>query len=78
MLRVGEEASFSIHISTTPDVNAGNYYIDFTLSSDQAPPSQFTLRVELFHETSWLLYGGIAVMLALTGLIIMYRRFGRR
>jgi len=78
VLKVGEEASFSIHISTTPDVNAGNYYIDFTLSSDQVSPSQFTLRVELFHETSWLLYGGIAVVLALTGLLVMYRRFGRR
>ncbi|MBS7642328.1 carboxypeptidase regulatory-like domain-containing protein [Candidatus Bathyarchaeota archaeon] len=78
VLRVGEEASFTIRISTTPDINAGNYYIDFTLSSDQVPPSQFTLRVELFHETSWLLYGGIAIVLALTSLFLMYRRIGRR
>ncbi|MDW8062040.1 MAG: NEW3 domain-containing protein [Nitrososphaerota archaeon] len=78
VLKVGGEASFSIRISTTPDVNAGNYYIDFTLSSDQVSPIAFTLRVELFHETSWLLYGGIAVILALTGLLLMYRRFGRR
>ncbi|MEM2739407.1 MAG: NEW3 domain-containing protein, partial [Candidatus Bathyarchaeia archaeon] len=78
VLKVGGEASFSIRISTTPDVNAGNYYIDFSLSSDQVSPTTFTLRVELFHETSWLLYGGIAVILALTGLLLMYRRFGRR
>lgn len=78
ILRVGEEASFTMRISTTPDVNAGNYYIDFTLSSDQVPASQFTLRVELFHETSWLLYGGIAIVLALASLFLMYRRIGRR
>jgi uncharacterized membrane protein len=77
-LKTDEEATFTITITTEADVNAGNYYIDFNVLSDQAEAKSFTLRVEVFHETSWILYGGILIVAAVIGLIIIYRRFGRR
>lgn len=77
-LKTDEGATFTVTITTEADVNAGNYYIDFNVLSDQAEVKSFTLRVEVFHETSWIIYGGILIMAAVIGLIIVYRRFGRR
>jgi uncharacterized repeat protein (TIGR01451 family) len=77
-LAVDEEASFTIKIKTESDVNAGNYYIDFSILSDQTEPKTFTLRVEVLQETSWLVLGGIIMVVAIVGLFFVYRRFGRR
>ncbi len=77
-LKADEEFTFSITIKTEADVNAGNYYIDFNVLSDQAESKTFTLRVEVFHETSWIIYGGALIMVAVIGLFIVYRKIGRR
>ncbi|MEM2926929.1 MAG: NEW3 domain-containing protein, partial [Candidatus Bathyarchaeia archaeon] len=78
VLNVDQEATFTITIKTESDVNAGNYYIDFSLSSDQTEPKTFTLRIEVLQETSWILYGGVIMVVALVGLFFVYRRYGRR
>lgn len=77
-LQPEDEATFRISITTESDVNAGNYYIDFAASSDQTSQKSFTLRVELVHETSWMLYGGALFLIAVVGLFLVYKRFGRR
>lgn len=77
-LKVNEEGSFTIIISSDPNINAGNYYIDFNVLSDQTEKLSFTLRVEVFQTTNWLLYAGIGIVIALVFLVLIYRKFGRR
>lgn len=77
-LPVDGETTFTISIQTQSDVNAGNYYIDFTVVSDQTQAKQFTLRVEVLQEMSWLIYASVLLILAIVGLFFIYRKFGRR
>jgi len=77
-LKVNQEGSFTITIRSEPNVNAGNYYIDFNFLSDQTEKTYFTLRVEVFQTMNWLLYAGIGIVIALAFLVIIYRKFGRR
>lgn len=77
-LSVDKEATFTITVQTQSDVNAGNYYIDFTVFSDQTQAKQFTLRVEVLQETSWLIYASVLLLLAIASLFFIYRKFGRR
>jgi len=77
-LKVDEEATFTVTVKTESDVNAGNYYVDFNVLSDQAEARSFTLQVGVAQETSWMIYAGILIAIALVGLFLVYRRFGRR
>jgi len=77
-LKINEEGRFTITISSEPNVNAGNYYIDFNVLSDQTERLSFTLRIEVFQTTNWLLYAGIGIIIALVLLVMIYRKFGRR
>ncbi|MEM3872169.1 MAG: NEW3 domain-containing protein [Nitrososphaeria archaeon] len=77
-LPVDKETTFTINIQTQSNVNAGNYYIDFTVVSDQTQAKQFTLRVEVLQETSWLIYASVLLLLAIVSLFFIYRKFGRR
>lgn len=74
----GGEAAFLITVQTQATVNAGNYYIDFTVWSGQTQAQSYTLRVEVIQQTSWMIYGGILIVAAVVGLFLIYRRFGRR
>jgi uncharacterized repeat protein (TIGR01451 family) len=77
-LGINSEASFIITIQTESDVNAGNYYVNFQVTSDQTEPLPFTLRVEVFQTTNWILYAGIIFVIAVIALFLIYRKFGRR
>ncbi|MEM2464365.1 MAG: NEW3 domain-containing protein [Candidatus Bathyarchaeia archaeon] len=77
-LKTNEERSFVITISSDPNVNAGNYYMNFNVLSDQTEKLSFSLRVEVFQTTNWLLYAGIGIIIALVFLVLIYRKFGRR
>jgi len=77
-LGINQEASFTITIQTAPNVNAGNYYIDFQVTSDQTAALPFTLRVEVFQPINWVLYAVIVLVIAVIPLSLVYRRFGRR
>ncbi|MEM2905335.1 MAG: NEW3 domain-containing protein [Candidatus Bathyarchaeia archaeon] len=77
-LRVDEEATFTVTVKTESDVNAGNYYIDFNVLSDQAEARSFTLQVGVAQETGWMIYAAALIVIALVGLFLVYRRFGRR
>ncbi|MEM3551418.1 MAG: NEW3 domain-containing protein [Candidatus Bathyarchaeia archaeon] len=77
-LGIKGEASFIIAIKTESDINAGNYYVNFQVTSDQTDSLPFTLRVEVFQTTSWILYAGIIFVVAVVALFLIYRKFGRR
>jgi len=77
-LSINSEASFTIAIQTASNVNAGNYYIDFQVTSDQTGPLLFTLRVEVFQTTNWILYASIILVILVVALFLVYRIFGRR
>jgi len=77
-LRPDEEAAFTIMVTTEPDVNAGNYYVDFEVQSDQTESSMFSLRIGVEQQMTWIYIGGGLVVVAVIVLFIVYRRFGRR
>jgi len=77
-LKVDETVTFTITVKTESSVNAGNYYINFNTWSDQTEAQSFTLRVEVVQEMSWTIYGGVLIVIAVIGLFLVYRRFGRR
>ncbi len=77
-LKPDEEGVFVITAKTQSDVNAGNYYIDFEVQSDQTEALIFTLRIEVEQQMSWIFVGGTLVVVAVVALFFIYRRFGRR
>lgn len=77
-LKAGDEATVTFSIQTQSDVNAGNYYLDFNVLSDQTQAQSFTLQVGIVQETSSILYAVIIVVVAVVGLFMVYRKFGRR
>ncbi|MEM2103518.1 MAG: NEW3 domain-containing protein [Candidatus Bathyarchaeia archaeon] len=77
-LGINQQASFLIEIKTESDVNAGNYYVNFQVTSDQTDSLLFTLRVEVFQTTNWILYALVIFIVAVIVLLIIYRKFGRR
>ena len=77
-LGIDQEGTFTFTVLTQSSVNAGNYYIDFNVMSDQTAQQSFTLRVETLQGTNWIIYAGILVVIAIVALLMIYRRFGRR
>ena len=69
---------FFIIAKTQADVNAGSYYLDFEVQSDQTEALPFTLRIEVAQQMSRIFIGGMLVVVALLGLFFIYRKFGRR
>jgi len=75
---VDQDVAFTITIQSQSDVNAGNYYVDLMVISNETQTQTYTLRVEVLQETGWLMYSGIFLIAALAALIYIYKRFGRR
>ena len=73
-----EERSFTITVSSEPDVNAGNYYVDMKVQSDQTEPFMFSLQIGVEPQMSWVYIGGGLVLVAAIVLFVIYRKFGRR
>jgi len=73
-----EERSFTIAVSSEPDVNAGNYYVDMKVQSDQTEPFMFSLQIGVEPQMSWVYIGGGLVLVAAIVLFFVYRKFGRR
>ncbi|MEM3793486.1 MAG: NEW3 domain-containing protein [Candidatus Bathyarchaeia archaeon] len=77
-LEPNAESSFSVLIETETSVNAGSYYLSFKVQSDQTETSEFSLRVDVRQQASYLTVGAILVMATVIALILVFRRFGRR
>jgi len=77
-LEPNQEATFSITIETKATVNAGSYYLEFKVQSDQTETSNFSLRVDVHQQASYLTAGIALVIVAVIALVIIFRKFGRR
>ena len=77
-LNPDEEATFTITVTTRSDVNAGNYYVDFEVHSDQTEAILFSLQVGVEQQMSWIYISGALVTASIIVLFLIYRRFGRR
>ena len=77
-LKPDEETTFTITARTQSDVNAGNYYVDFEVQSDQTEAITFSLQIGVEQQMSWIYIGGALFLVAIVVLFIVYRKFGRR
>jgi uncharacterized membrane protein len=77
-LRPQEERIFTMKVGSEPDVNAGNYYVDMKVQSDQTEPFMFSLQIGVEPQMSWVYIGGGLVLVAAIVLFFIYRKFGRR
>ena len=77
-LKPDDEATFTITVTTQPDINAGNYYLDFEVQSDQTESIKFSLQIGVEQQMSWIYIGGILVLVGIVALFLVYRKFGRR
>jgi uncharacterized membrane protein len=77
LLQTGSNVQATVYITPGSDVIAGDYTFSLTASNSQATSSQ-DFRVTIKTPTTWGYVGiGIIVVLAI-GLILVFRRFGRR
>jgi len=77
LLQTGSSVQATVYITPDNDVIAGDYTFSLTASSSQATSSQ-DFRVTIKTPTTWGYVGiGIIVVLVI-GLILVFRRFGRR
>jgi len=77
-LKPDEEATFTITVTTQPDINAGNYYLDFEVQSGQTESIKFSLQIGVEQQMNWIYVGGILVLVGIIALFLVYRKFGRR
>jgi uncharacterized membrane protein len=83
LLKPQDTATFTITITTTADVSAGDYYITLGLTADQLTADQTSSLVRALHvyvkQSSIAVYVGVGIVLVvLAALIIVYRKYGRR
>ncbi|MGB9759494.1 MAG: NEW3 domain-containing protein [Thermoproteota archaeon] len=83
LLKPQDTATFTITITTTADVSAGDYYITLGLTADQLTADQTSSLVRALHvylkQSSVVVYVGVGIVLVvLVALFIVYRRYGRR
>ncbi|MEM0218842.1 MAG: NEW3 domain-containing protein [Thermoproteota archaeon] len=83
LLKPQDTATFTITITTTADVSAGDYYITLNIQADQLTADQTQSLVRPLHvyikQSSLAVYFGVGIVLVvLVALIIVYRKYGRR
>lgn len=83
LLKPQDTATFTITITTTADVSAGDYYITLGLTADQLTADQTSSLVRALHvyvkQSGLAVYVGVGIVLVvLAALFIVYRKYGRR
>ena len=77
-LKPGESYTFTITISSSSDLNAGDYYLTFKVVSSQVETDVRQLRVTLYQRTE-MIYIAIALLFIVIIIItFIYRKYGRR
>ena len=77
VLAPGESTVVTASITPSPDALAGDYDLSFTASSETVSDSM-SIRTTVNPSTLWGLLGVGLIALALAGLALVFRRFGRR
>jgi uncharacterized membrane protein len=78
VLKPGDTATFTVTITTTGDINTGDYYLTFVVRADQLPQTSRDLHVYVKPQQSMVYVALVAVLLVVGALYLVYRRFGRR
>jgi uncharacterized membrane protein len=78
VLKPGDTATFTVTITTTGDINTGDYYLTFVVKADQLPQTSRDLHVFVKPQQSMVYVALVAVLLVVGALYLVYRRFGRR
>uniref|UniRef100_A0A7C1GLI1 Alpha-galactosidase NEW3 domain-containing protein n=1 Tax=Thermofilum adornatum TaxID=1365176 RepID=A0A7C1GLI1_9CREN len=78
VLKPGDTATFTVTITTTGDINTGDYYLTFVVKADQLPQTSRDLHVYVKPQQSMVYVALAAVLLVVGALYLVYRRFGRR
>lgn len=73
-----ETRSFSFLIDIPPNTDAGDYYIAIKITSTQAESTERLIHVAVKQRVEFIYIGVVIVFIALAGLFLLYRRYGRR
>jgi uncharacterized membrane protein len=76
-IKAGESSKFTINVQPPGNIVASDYEVNVNVKSDQAEEEK-TYRITI-KTVSYIPYiGGGLILLVLAGLILMYRKYGRR
>ena len=78
ILKPQERATFVLKITTDADISAGDYFISFQVKSDQYSLSTVSLRVFVAQRTEMIFASVAMVIILLSALFFIYRKYGRR
>jgi uncharacterized membrane protein len=78
VLKPGETTTFTVTLTTTGDINTGDYYLAFIVNADQLPQTSRDLHVFVKPQQSILYLAAVIVVVVVIALYFAYRRFGRR
>ncbi|MGQ9680750.1 MAG: COG1470 family protein [Candidatus Bathyarchaeia archaeon] len=73
-----ESSSFNVLVDIPDTTVAGDYMITVKAGSDQVDSSEIQIRVTVSAPTSWGLIGIGVALVAVIGLVIVFRKFSRR
>jgi len=77
VLRPGESNFFKLRLNAR-GMPAGDYYLLFRVQSDQVSTITYGLRISVRQKQTNIYIATVAVLLVLTALIVIYKKYGRR
>jgi len=78
LLKPGNTTTFTVSVTADPTVDAGDYYISLVLSADQVDAQSRDLHVFVKPPSTPAYYTVLAAALLLAGVVLAFRKFGRR
>ncbi|MEM0094172.1 MAG: NEW3 domain-containing protein [Thermofilum sp.] len=78
LLKPGNTTTFTVSVTADPTVDAGDYYISLVLSADQVDAQSRDLHVFVKPPSTPAYYAVLAAALLLAGVVLAFRKFGRR
>jgi uncharacterized membrane protein len=76
-IKAGETQAFTITVVPPANIVAGDYEVDVNVVSDQQTTTK-TYRITVGTSSIIPYVGGVIVIAIIGGLVIMYRKYGRR
>ena len=77
VLRPGESNFFKLRLNAR-GMPAGDYYLLFRVQSNQVSTITYGLRISVRQKQTNIYIATVAVLLVLTALIVIYKKYGRR
>ena len=77
-LKPGETCTFTITVSSSSDLNAGDYYMTVKVVSDQVETDTRQIRISLYQRSEIVYIALIVLVIAIIVVSFIYHRYGRR